>query len=279
MLGGTGVTDGKPRFRQAGDTALTIDLGGQAGLQQSRRVLELESRIAALSEPGIVETVPALASLTVHYDPKLTSAARLIERLAEALAEQRAPQPGSRPDLACLAAAAPSNFDEFDADAEEQDLQPANRTWLIPACYDPPCGPDVTEVAGRCGLTPWQVTALHACVSYRVLMIGFLPGFPYVGDLPPPLRLPRRTSPRSRVPAGSIAIATTMSVIYPHESPGGWHIIARTPLRLFDASRKEPSMLAPGDEVRFTPITGRDFETMTAKVENGWTIEPTQCET
>ena len=130
-------------------------------------------------------------------------------------------------------------------------------------------------MAQACNLAPWQVRALHACVSYRVLMIGFLPGHPYLGDLPPPLRLPRHDTPRTAVPAGSIAIANSMCVIYPHESPGGWHIIGRTPVRLFDAGRAEPSLLAPGDEIRFKSITSAEFEDLSGAVVAGrWTPTP-----
>ena len=243
-----------PRFLSAGDTALTIEVAEGAGIAQSHRVMSLYNRIvtAPAPPPGILDLVPAIRSLTVHYDPARTSAAEL------------------RQTLAPLALEASNLPLDPDTDA----TIPGSRLWHIPACYEPTFGPDIETVADHCKLTPWQVTALHACVSYRVFMVGFLPGHPYMGDLPPPLRIPRRDTPRTSVPAGSIAIATTMSVIYPLESPGGWHIIARTPIRLFDAARSEPSLLAPGDEVRFMSISKSRFDELAASVADGWTPTP-----
>lgn len=245
-----------PRFLHAGDTALTIELAEGAGLAQSDRVMAMFRRLAEHPAEGILEVVPTLRSLTVHYDPCRTSARALrglLEPWAREAAEVEVPQ------------------GDDDAHAEAPG---SSRLWHIPACYDPDLGPDIETVAQHCGLAPWQVTALHACVSYRVFMVGFLPGQPYLGDLPPPLRIPRRDTPRTVVPAGSIAIATTMSVIYPLESPGGWHIIARTPIRLFDAERSEPSLLAPGDEVRFMPITRDKYNDLAAAVAAGWSPQP-----
>lgn len=248
-----------PRFLAAGDTALTVELGDRAELGLSMHIQSLWRRVVDAAMPGVVEAVPALRSLTVHYDPCLTSAARLRVALLPLVM-----------DLAGGTSAADHQ--------EGSELAPAKRRWLIPACYEAEHGPDVEAVAAECGLAPWQVTALHACVSYRVLMLGFLPGHPYIGDLPPPLRVPRRATPRTSVPPGSIAIATTMCVIYPLESPGGWHIIGHTPVRLFDPARAEPSLLAPGDEIRFRPI-GRDEhdELAQAAMRGAWTLLPEQA--
>ncbi len=244
-----------PRFLPAGDRALTIELGTSASLAQSQRVMALYAKITETRCPGVVEIVPALGALTIHYNPVLTSSARLIETFHAA---------------AVMIATSPAF-----ADSEDDLLAtPPLRRWLLPACYGSACGPDVEAVASHCGLDPWQVSALHACLAYRVFMLGLLPGHPYMGDLPPPLQLPRRNSPRTKVPSGSIAIATTMSVIYPQESPGGWHIIARTPVRLFDPRRAEPSLLAPGDEVRFQPVSFAEFERLADDVADGWSPIP-----
>lgn len=239
------------RFLAAGDTALTVELGETAELRLSLQVLALYRRIDAARLPGVVEVVPAIRSLTVHYDPCVTSNRALREAIG-ALIDAGEPDMVSSPEGLTT-----------------------SRRWLIPACYEPAFGPDIEAVAATCGLAPWQVTALHACVSYRVLMVGFLPGHPYMGELPPPLQIPRRATPRTAVPPGSIAIATTMSVIYPQESPGGWHIIARTPVRLFDPAREEPSLLAPGDEVRFRPIAATEHDALAAAARAGsWRLEP-----
>jgi inhibitor of KinA len=248
--------DMTPRFLPAGDSALTIELGDTAEFRLSMRVQALYRRVVENVASGIVEVVPALRSLTVHYDPCLTSAARLRVALLPLVME--------------VAAGMTDNAEEAD-----EETPPAARTWSIPACYEPEYGPDVEAIALACGLSPWQVTALHACLSYRVLMLGFMPGHPYIGDLPPPLWIPRRETPRTTVPPGSIAIATTMCVIYPVASPGGWHIIGRTPVRLFDPDRAEPSLLAPGDEVRFSPISSAELAELSDAVDRGaWTLEP-----
>lgn len=242
------------RFLAAGDTALTVEFGDRAELGLSLQIQKLWREVEAARIAGFVEAVPTLRSLTVHYDPSATSA------------------------MALKAVLLPLALDiarGAEASVPVDQAAPAARRWVIPACYESEYGPDVEPVAAECGLAPLQVTELHSSVPYRVLMLGFLPGHPYIGDLPPPLRLPRRASPRTSVKPGSIAIATTMSVMYPLESPGGWHIIARTPVRLFDPRRAEPSLLAPGDEVRFRPIVGEEFEALSAGAADGtWEIEP-----
>lgn len=244
------------RFLAAGDTALTLELGDRAELGLSMRVLALYRRIVDEALPGVVEVVPTLRSLTVHYDPCVTAAANLRAALGPLAEAAAAHLPGG-------------------SSSDVAEWPTAARRWVLPACYEPQHGPDVEAIAKSCGLTPLQVTSLHACVPYRVLMVGFLPGHPYMGDLPPPLRVPRRDTPRTAVPPGSIAIATTMTVIYPQESPGGWHIIGRTPVSLFDPRRAEPSLLAPGDEVRFRPIGGEEYAALAAKAADGtWAAEP-----
>lgn len=249
-----------PRFLPAGDTALTIEFGDRAELEMSLRIQKLYRRVidavVAGVAAGVVEVVPTLRSLTVHYDPCRTSAARLRGALLPHVMEIAAEYP-------------------VDLDAADTEPPPARRKWLIPACYEPPHGPDIEEIASACGLAAWQVAALHACVSYRVMMLGFMPGHPYIGDLPPPLRIPRRLTPRTMVPSGSIAIATTMCVIYPIASPGGWHIIGRTPVRLFDPARAEPSLLAPDDEIRFRPICSGELADLSEAAGRGaWRLEP-----
>lgn len=242
-----------PRFLSAGDTALTIEFGDTADLGLSAQIQALYRRVLDGRWAGIAEVVPALRSLTVHYDPCLTSSARLRVALL--------------PLVSGL------------ADEQNDAPPPATRRWSIPACYAPEHGPDVDAVASACGLTFQQVVTLHASVAYRVLMLGFMPGHPYLGDLPPPLRIPRRETPRTVVPPGSIAIATSMCVIYPVASPGGWHIIGRTPVRLFDPGLAQPSLLAPGDEIRFRPISPAEFAGLADAADRGeWALEPERIE-
>ncbi len=151
----------------------------------------------------------------------------------------------------------------------------AGRNWTIPACYDPQVAPDIDAVARRTGLAAATVAELHASVRYTVYTLGFLPGLPYMGALPEPLRLPRLETPRTVLPPGSVGIAMSMSVIYPLESPGGWHLIARTPVALFDTRRSSPVLLSPSDTVTFRAVPLPEFERLKEAVAAGtWDIEP-----
>src|SRR5439155_12189609 len=148
-------------------------------------------------------------------------------------------------------------------------LPRAATLWRVPVCYDPEFAPDLDEVARLTGLSPGEVVALHSATRYHVYMLGFLPGFPYMGDLPAQFALPRRADPRVRVPAGSIAIATTLTAIYPYESPGGWHLIGATPIRLFDPERAQPALFAPGDAVQCEPVDPAAFASIQKGVDDG----------
>lgn len=226
------------RYLAAGDTALTVEFGDTVERRVSALVLALFGRLSAAGLSGLLEAVPTLRSLTIHYDPNLTSAAELARSLAPLLEGLEA-------------------------------VPLAGRQWVIPACYAPELAPDLEEVARRTQLTQQEVVRVHAAETYRVYMLGFLPGYPYMGDLPIALRLPRRQSPRVAVPAGSVAIATTLTAIYPLESPGGWHLIGRTPVRLFDPARDPAVLLAPGDEVRFRPVERAEFDELEAASRAG----------
>ena len=173
----------------------------------------------------------------MHYDPLLTTRAELERSIALLL--DRAPEPRRNA-----------------------------RLWHIPFCAEGEFAPDLAEVARLTGLSPDEVVATHSSRQYHIYMLGFLPGFPYMGDLPKELALPRRADPRVRVPAGSISIATSLTAIYPYESPGGWHLIGLTPIRLFDVGRPRPALFAPGDTVIFKPIDGASFAAIRRAVED-----------
>jgi KipI family sensor histidine kinase inhibitor len=231
------------RLLDAGDAALTVEFGSTIDARLVAAVNALDAAIARAREgggfPGLVETMPTFRSLTLFYDPLSTGR----DALAQAL------QP-------LLAAA-----------GESADV--AGRTWRLPVCYEGDAAPDLAETARATGLSEDEVVSLHSATEYRVYMLGFLPGFPFMGDLPGPLRLPRRTEPRVRVPAGSVAIATGLTAIYPWESPGGWHLLGRCPLPLFDARRASPSLLAPGDRVRFEAVRWAEHERLAASAKGG----------
>jgi inhibitor of KinA len=225
-------------FLPSGDTAIVIEFGDRVDRAVSEQVLRLGARLRHAGIAGILETVPTFRSLLVHYDPLRTDAAALIATI-RAL-------PGS-----------------------EAALGQTRRLWHVPVCYEGELAPDLPDIAARTKLSPEEVVALHSGTAYHVYMLGFLPGFPYMGDLPAPLVLPRRSDPRVRVPPGAVAIATTLTAIYPLQSPGGWHLIGTTPIRLFDLSWPAPALFAPGDAVRFEPVDRAAFDDIEAAVERG----------
>jgi inhibitor of KinA len=227
----------KVRFLSAGDRALVVEFGDKVDRVLSERVLRLDTTIRSNPAVGIVETVPTFRSLTIYYDPLLTSRAELQHSVGALL------------DLGDKA-------------------RSGARLWQVPVCYEAEFAPDLAEVARLTGLSPGEVIALHSGTRFHVYMLGFLPGFPYMGDLPAQLTLPRRADPRLRVPPGSISIATSLTAIYPYESPGGWHLIGATPIRMFDPGRPEPALFAPGDAVSFQPIDQATFASIRRAVEN-----------
>ncbi len=144
----------------------------------------------------------------------------------------------------------------------------------MPVVYGGEGGPDLKGVAEGSSLTEQEVIALHAGTLYQVYMLGFLPGFAYLGDVPAPLRHPRRSTPRASVPAGSVAIAADMTAIYPLESPGGWHLIGWSPVVLWDMGRHKEPLLKPGDWVKFCPVTAREADSLRQSAAEGWRPEP-----
>ncbi len=212
-----------PAVLALGDGAFTVALGDRVERTLHRRVLGLSRAIAGAGLPGVSEIVPAYAAVTVYLTPDADPEA--IERRLLELARTASdplPDDGAEP----------------------------SRLVAIPVRYD---GPDLGDVAERTGLTREDVVRLHAGREYEVYLLGFAPGFGFLGELDPALRLPRRSSPRTRVPAGSVAIAGAQTAVYPLETPGGWHLIGRTDLVMFDRERNPPALLRPGDRVRFEP--------------------------
>jgi KipI family sensor histidine kinase inhibitor len=143
------------------------------------------------------------------------------------------------------------------------------RRWRLPVCYAPELAPDLDEVTARAGISHADLIAMHSGVTYHVYMLGFLPGQAYMGDLPAQLALPRRESPRVRIPAGSLAIATTMTCIFPMETPCGWHLIGRSPVRLWENTPRSRALLSPGDQVTFAPVSLREYEQLAARSAKG----------
>jgi KipI family sensor histidine kinase inhibitor len=217
------------RIRLSGDRALLAEYGDGIDLAVNDRVRAMTALLRRRRPAGVEAIVPAYRSLLILYDPLSTNPAKLAEMLRE-----------------------------LDADfSTARAIEP--RVVEIPVCYGGPFGPDIGVVAGHTGLTEQQVVATHAMVDYPIYMIGFTPGFCYLGGLDGRLQTPRRKTPRTNLPAGSVGIAERQTGVYPVESPGGWQIIGRTPLRLFAPARENPFLYEAGDRIRFVPITEAEF--------------------
>lgn len=244
------------RVLDAGDAALTIEFGQRIDPIAMAAVDALDRAVTdargAGRLPGLIETVPTFRSLTVCFDP-------LVTRRAEVLAV-----------IEPLLDAAPS------------ELPATGRSWRLPVCYGAGAENDLAAVAAAIGTTADGVIDLHCRATYRVHMLGFLPGFAFMGDVAGPLRLPRRATPRVRVPAGSVAVANELTAIYPWESPGGWHLLGRCPVPLFDAAAESPALLAVGDRVEFEPIDAAELARIDGALVTGtfdrseWLVEPDQ---
>ena len=219
------------RFLAAGEAALVVEFADEISPEANGRVLALAAALRRRPLPGLVEAVPSYRSLLVHYNPLRLAEERLRRHVERLLAVEA--QSGAE--------AAPGRLRE------------------VPTVYGGELGPDLPSVAAIAGLGEAEVVRLHSETVYTVYMIGFLPGFPYLGILPEALTTPRLEAPRLVVPAGSVAIAGRQTGIYPLDSPGGWRIIGRTPLCLFDPQRDPPAYLGPGDRVRFVPVAAADF--------------------
>ncbi|HEU4381962.1 MAG TPA: 5-oxoprolinase subunit PxpB [Anaeromyxobacteraceae bacterium] len=228
------------RIRGQGESGLVVELGEGIDPEVSAHVRELARAVAERLAGEVLEVVPTYRSLLVLHDPLRVARDGLVQRIGALAAEVgAAPAPGPR------------------------------RVVRIPTCYGGTHGPDLDEVARLAGLDAAEVVRYHAAPVYLVHFLGFTPGFPYLGGLDPRLATPRRDEPRARVPAGSVAIGGAQAGIYPVESPGGWRVLGRTPLRLFDPRRARPFLLSAGDGLRFVPVDAAAFESLAAEAEAG----------
>lgn len=224
-----------------GDQALLVGFRDQSSHAANALALWLGTALAERKDhPGIIAAIPGLETCLVQYDPCVTAGPEVAGRI-QAL------------------------WDEVGADVSQGAVVALHR-HDIPVCYGlgdgAEFGPDLVDAVQTLGLTPEDLVEAHAGQSYTVRLMGFMPGFGYLGDVAEALRLPRRATPRVRVPAGAVAIADRFTAIYPQSSPGGWHLIGRCPLALFDPHRPPGARLAPGDTVRFYAITPAEFASL-----------------
>ncbi len=218
----------EPVFSMLGDKAVCVTLSNKISPEVNNLAIRLAQAIETAQIPGIGEVQPAYASIAVHFDPEQVRATYVQELVREALT-----QAASCPD---------------------QELS-TPRAVDIPVVYGGEGGPDLTWAAGRMGISPDELVRRHTERTYRVYMIGFTPGFPYLGGMDESIALPRMDEPRKQVPAGSVGIGGNQTGIYPSEAPGGWRLIGHTDISLFSPFAKEPSLLRPGDMVRFVPVS------------------------
>ncbi|WP_339168248.1 5-oxoprolinase subunit PxpB [Paenibacillus sp. FSL R5-0341] len=212
-----------------GETAVIIHCGEHLSEAVQQRVMSVCALLEKSTLPAMIEWVPSYTSVTLFYDPFISPYPELCRTLLQQLNQMK------------------------------ESVQDKSRTVTIPVCYGGEWGPDLDYVASEHGLTAEDVIAIHTSGEYLVHMIGFAPGFPYLGGLSEQIATPRRATPRLRVEAGTIGIGGKQTGIYPVDTPGGWQCIGRTPLRLFRPGENIPSLLAAGDRVRFEQITMQDY--------------------
>jgi inhibitor of KinA len=226
------------------EKALTIELGNHISIDTHYKVLSLQHFLQQLYIPGFIEVVPAYCTVTVYYDPL-----QVISKVEE-----------SSKDI--------SSWMKHYLLTQLHNWQPhqpeaINKTITeIPVCYDDEYGLDLDEMANYHQTTKEEIIRIHSGGEYHVFMMGFSPGFPYMGILPDSIATPRKSQPRVKVPAGSVGIAGNQTGIYPSESPGGWNIIGRTPSKLFDKENSQPFLLSTGDTIKFISITKKQFEAL-----------------
>ena len=227
------------RSLPAGDSAVSVEFGNEISEEINAKVAALDEAAAAACIDGFRETVPTYRSLTVHYDPEKISFAELCGRLGGLMGEL----------------------------GESKDRP--KKVLCLPVLYGGEEGPDMANVCGHSGLSEEDVVRIHSSADYRVYMLGFTPGFPYLGGMDERLATPRLASPRTVIPAGSVGIAGIQTGVYPVNSPGGWQLIGRTPVRLYDAGREKPILPEAGQYIRFVPVDRARYEEIEREVEEG----------
>lgn len=240
---------GFPQIRACGDSALTVVFGNSISPEINDRVYSLMHALQENPPEGLLEMVPSFASLLVCFDRRRTSRERmraLILKLSERIS----------------------------SDNKEK----KKTVWDIPVCYSSRFAPDLRSVAEICGLSEDEVIRKHSSGLYRIYMLGFLPGFVYLGGMDPSITCPRLPTPRKKIPRGAVGIGGSQTGIYPLESPGGWRLIGSTPVPMYDPSRAKPVLCRPGDFIRFIPVTTCQYYDIANDVARGtWTPETEMC--
>lgn len=227
------------KFLTTGDTALSAEFGNEISPAVNARIRAFDIALSDGGIPGIVETVPTYRSLMIHYDPGVILYDRLVERLRGLLGKL------------------------------DQIQIPPSQVLEIPVLYGGETGPDLDFVAQHSGKTPQQVVELHTSTEYLIYMLGFTPGFTYLGGMSDEIATPRLSTPRVKIPAGSVGIAGSQTGVYPIDSPGGWQLIGRTPVRMYDPNRAVPILPNAGEYIRFRAIERAEYDRIAAEEAAG----------
>ena len=227
------------KFLLTGDTSLSVEFGNEISEEINARIRAFNIALENSKIPGIVETVPTYRSLMVHYDPGVILYAPLVQRLRGLLGW----------------------LDRIEI--------PPSQVLEVPVLYGGEMGPDLDFVAQHSGKTPEEVVKIHASTEYLIYMLGFTPGFTYLGGMSEEIATPRLKTPRVKIPAGSVGIAGTQTGVYPIDSPGGWQLIGRTPVKMYDPGREEPILPQAGQYIKFRAIDRAEYDQIAAQCGAG----------
>ena len=236
----------RAKFLPCGDCGLTVHFGNEINENINRLVTRFTAAAETAQIPGVTEYIPAFCSVTVLYDPLKTTQKELIKRLKKAQKKHTG----------------------------ENDFKPV--LYKIPVCYDEEFAPDIESVEKITGLSREEIIDIHTSRDYPIYMLGFLPGFAYLGDMDARIAAPRLETPRVKIPRGSVGIGGSQTGIYPSDSPGGWRLICKTPVRVYDDRRDEPILYRAGDRIRFFRISKEEFLKIEKECENG--VYTAECE-
>ena len=229
----------KIRILTAGDSSLLIEFGKEICPETNRKISATVQLMREQHIEGVVDVIPAFCSLLINYDPRVISYKEIRERMQALL--------------------------KVDAKAGEQ----RKRVFEIPVCYGGEYGPDIANIAEHAGLSEEEVIRIHSSRDYLIYMLGFLPGFTYLGGLDERIHTPRLANPRLKINAGSVGIAGSQTGIYPLDSPGGWQLMGMTPVKTYDPERSVPILFEAGDYIRFLPVTEEEYRDISEQVKAG----------